>query len=79
MRHAILYEKTFVGNEPFVVLLWDNVIYNNENPYLKKLIYCYGEYGALVLRVKTVKSNINEKNEKKLNFIEKTCILLYGN
>ena len=38
LGHAILYAKTFGGNEPFAVLLGDNVIYNNEKFCLKHLI-----------------------------------------
>ena len=54
LGHAILCAKTFVGNEPFAVLLGDDVVYNDEKPCLKQLIDCYGEYKTSVLGVQTV-------------------------
>ena len=44
LGHAILCAKTFVGDEPFAVLLGDDVVYNDRKPCLKQLIDCYGEY-----------------------------------
>ena len=44
LGHAILCAKSFVGNDPFAVLLGDDVVYNDDNPCLKQLIDCYGEY-----------------------------------
>ena len=55
LGHAILCAKTFVGDEPFAVLLGDDVVYNDENPCLKQLIDCYEEYKTSVLGVQTVK------------------------
>ncbi|SCJ40886.1 UTP--glucose-1-phosphate uridylyltransferase [uncultured Clostridium sp.] len=57
LGHAILCAKTFVGNEPFAVLLGDDVVYNAEKPCLKQLIDCYGEYKTSVLGVQTVDPN----------------------
>ncbi|MBS5937918.1 UTP--glucose-1-phosphate uridylyltransferase GalU [Clostridium sp.] len=54
LGHAILCAKTFVGDEPFAVLLGDDVVYNDEKPCLKQLIDCYGEYNTSVLGVQTV-------------------------
>ena len=54
LGYAILCEKTFVGNEPFVVLLGDDVVYNDQKSCLKKLIDCYDEYKTSVLGVQTV-------------------------
>ena len=54
LGHAILCAKTFVGNEPFAVLLGDDVVYNEQKPCLKQLIDCYGEYKTSVLGVQTV-------------------------
>ena len=54
LGHAILCAKTFVGNEPFAVLLGDDVVYNDRKPCLKQLIDCYGEYRTSVLGVQTV-------------------------
>ena len=54
LGHAILCAKTFVGDEPFAVLLGDDVVYNDRKPCLKQLIDCYGEYKTSVLGVQTV-------------------------
>ena len=54
LGHAILFAKTFVGNEPFAVLLGDDVVYNDNKPCLKQLIDCYEKYKTSVLGVQTV-------------------------
>lgn len=54
LGHAISCAKTFVGNEPFAILLGDDVVYNDEKPCLKQLIDCYNEYRTSVLGVQTV-------------------------
>lgn len=54
LGHAISCAKTFVGNEPFAVLLGDDIVYNDENPCLGQLIDCYNEYKTSVLGVQTV-------------------------
>ena len=54
LGHAILCAKTFVGNEPFAVLLGDDVVYNDNKPCLKQLIDCYEEYKTSVLGVQKV-------------------------
>lgn len=46
---AILCAKSFVGDEPFAVLLGDDVVYNDENPCLKQLIDVYNATGSSVL------------------------------
>ena len=61
LGHAILCAKTFVGNEPFAVLLGDDVVYNDEKPCLKQLIDCYEEYNTSVLGVQIVApENVNK-------------------
>ena len=54
LGHAISCAKTFVGNEPFAVLLGDDLVYNKEKPCLKQLIDCYNEYNTSILGVQTV-------------------------
>ncbi|HAT4314918.1 TPA: UTP--glucose-1-phosphate uridylyltransferase GalU [Clostridium perfringens] len=54
LGHAIHCAKTFVGDEPFAILLGDDVVYNEEKPCLKQLIDCYNEYKTSVLGVQTV-------------------------
>lgn len=54
LGHAIACARSFVGEEPFAVLLGDDVVYNNGTPCLKQLIDVYEQYGASVLGVQTV-------------------------
>ena len=54
LGHAILCAKSFVGNEPFAVLLGDDVVYNEEEPCLQQLIDVYDATGGSVLGCQTV-------------------------
>ena len=54
LGHAILCAKSFVGDEPFAVLLGDDVVYNDETPCLKQLIDVYNTTGGSVLGCQTV-------------------------
>jgi len=56
LGHAIYCARTFVGNEPFAVLLGDDIVYTNEyqKPCLKQLIDCYSEYKTSILGVQAV-------------------------
>ena len=49
LGHAILCAKSFVGDEPFAVLLGDDVVYNEEKPCLQQLLDVYDATGASVL------------------------------
>lgn len=61
LGHAIYCAKTFVGNEPFAVLLGDDIVYNKEKPCLKQMLECYGEYKTSILGVQKVpRENINK-------------------
>ncbi len=53
LGHAIYCAKAFVGNEPFAVLLGDDVV-DSEKPCLKQLIDCFSEYKTSILGVQTV-------------------------
>ena len=46
---AILCARAFVSDEPFAVLLGDDVVYNPEKPALKQLIDVYEKTGGSVL------------------------------
>lgn len=46
---AIHCAKTFMGNEPFAVLLGDDVVYNPLNPALKQMIEVYEKTNGSVL------------------------------
>lgn len=54
LGHAILCAKHFIGDEPFAVLLGDDVVYNDKQPALKQLIAEYNKTGASVLGVQEV-------------------------
>lgn len=53
LGHAIYCAKTFVGNEPFAVMLGDDVV-DSKVPCLKQLIDCYSEYNTSILGVQKV-------------------------
>lgn len=53
LGHAIHCAKTFVGNEPFAVLLGDDVV-DSRKPCLKQLIDCFDEYKTTILGVQEV-------------------------
>jgi UTP--glucose-1-phosphate uridylyltransferase len=53
LGHAILCAKTFVGNEPFAVMLGDDVV-DSKVPCLKQLMDVYDEYQTTVLGVQEV-------------------------
>ena len=54
LGHAILCAKSFVGGEPFAVLLGDDVVYNEGQPCLHQLLDVYDATGASVLGCQTV-------------------------
>lgn len=86
LGHAIQCAKTFVGNEPFAVLLGDDIVYNDEKPCLSQLINCYNEYKTSVLGVQEVSSenvskygivggiNIEDRIYKVKELVEKPSI-----
>lgn len=53
LGHAVLTAKTFIGNEPFAVLLGDDVI-TSEVPALKQMMDMYDKYQGPILGVQTV-------------------------
>ena len=55
LGHAILCAKSFIGDEPFAILLGDDVVVNKDSkPALKQLIDAYQGVGASVVGVQTV-------------------------
>ena len=62
LGHAIMCAKSFIGNEPFAILLGDDVVVNrNTKPALKQLIDVYYEVGASVVGVQRVpKDQVNK-------------------
>ena len=53
LGHAILCARRFIGDEPFAVLLGDDVV-DSEKPALKQLIDVYDRHGFSVLGVQEV-------------------------
>ena len=53
---AINCARVFVGDEPFAILLGDDIVYNEDKPCLKQLIDCYDEYKTSILGVQSVNS-----------------------
>lgn len=86
LGHAINCAKTFIGDEPFAVLLGDDIVYNPEKPCLKQLIDCYEEHNGSVIGVQTVPrevvnkygivsgSNIGDRLYKVDNLVEKPSV-----
>jgi len=60
LGHAIYCAKSFVGNEPFAVLLGDDVV-DSPKPCLKQMIEVFEEYNSTILGVQTVSwENVNK-------------------
>lgn len=56
LGHAIYCAKSFIGDEPFAVLLGDDVVCNEGGkPALKQLIDCYSQVESSVVGVQKVK------------------------
>ncbi len=61
LGHAVKCAKTFVGNEPFAVLLGDDIVRTEDTPCLKQLIDVYNKHEASILGVQTVdKSQVDK-------------------
>ena len=54
LGHAVACAESFVGDEPFAVLLGDDIVYNDERPCIGQLIDVYNKYGKSVLGTQTV-------------------------
>lgn len=60
LGHAINCAKSFIGNEPFAVLLGDDIV-ENDTPCLKQLINTYDEYKTSILGVQEVAKEDTDK------------------
>jgi UTP--glucose-1-phosphate uridylyltransferase len=54
LGHAIWCARTFVGNDPFAVLLGDDIVVNQGKPALKQLMEVFDEYQTSVIGVQKV-------------------------
>jgi UTP--glucose-1-phosphate uridylyltransferase len=53
LGHAIYCAKSFIGNEPFAVLLGDDIV-DSQTPCLKQMIEVYNKYNGSVIGVQRV-------------------------
>ncbi len=60
LGHAIHCAKSFIGNEPFAVLLGDDIV-DAKTPCLKQLINAYDEYKTTILGVQEVAKEDTDK------------------
>ncbi len=67
---AILLGKRFVGNEPFAVLLPDDIIINSKTPALAQLVETYNTRNASVIGL----NQVNPELVKKYGVIDGTSI-----
>ena len=56
LGHAISCARSFIGNEPFAVLLGDDIV-NSSKPCLKQLIELYNRYNSTIVAVQQVSEN----------------------
>ncbi|MEW4328514.1 UTP--glucose-1-phosphate uridylyltransferase GalU [Rossellomorea marisflavi] len=61
LGHAISCASRFIGNEPFAVLLGDDIVHSPQYPCLKQLIDVYERYNSSVIGVKPVPKKEVEK------------------
>ncbi|QGQ48170.1 UTP--glucose-1-phosphate uridylyltransferase GalU [Metabacillus sediminilitoris] len=55
LGHAIYCARRFIGDEPFAVMLGDDIVQTKEKPCLQQLIDVYSESGCSVVGVQKVK------------------------
>ncbi|EHO83441.1 UTP--glucose-1-phosphate uridylyltransferase GalU [Fusobacterium ulcerans] len=78
LGHAILKAKPFIGDDPFVIALGDDIVYNQERPVAKQLIDVYEKYGSSIVGCQEVE----EKDISKYGIVkpierldESTCVI----
>ena len=87
LGHAILKAKSFIGDEPFVIALGDDIVYNPDAPVAKQLIDVYEKYGSSVIGVQEVanedvskygivkpSATLDENTVEMVDFIEKPSL-----
>jgi len=61
LGHAILTGETLIGNEPFAVLLADDLCTNGEDSVLKQMIEVYDKYQCSIVAIEEVPMNQTDK------------------
>lgn len=56
LGHAVLCAKTFVGDEPFALLLGDDLVYSSK-PCIQQLAEMYEQYESTIIGVQAVEKN----------------------
>lgn len=87
LGHAILKAKSFIGDDPFVIALGDDIVYNPDAPVAKQLIDVYEKYGSSVIGVQEVENKdvskygivkpsvtLDENTVEMVDFIEKPSL-----
>ncbi|WP_419749567.1 UTP--glucose-1-phosphate uridylyltransferase GalU [Terrisporobacter petrolearius] len=70
LGHAVHCAKSFIGNEPFAVLLGDDIV-DAKTPCLKQMINAYDEYKTSILGVQEVdKDKVNKYGILDVKYIE---------
>ena len=54
LGHAVLLAKNLIGNQPFAVMLPDDII-QSEEPTLRDLIKLYGMYDSSIIGVEKIR------------------------
>lgn len=70
LGHAIYCAKSFIGDEPFAVLLGDDIVYNPTKPCLRQMIEIHEKYKTTILGVQQV----DKKDVSKYGMIEGNII-----
>lgn len=78
LGHAILKAKPFIGDDPFVIALGDDIVYNPEKPVAKQLIDVYEKYESSIVGCQEV----DEKDISKYGIVKpiekldkSTCVI----
>ena len=61
LGHAILTGETLIGNEPFAVILADDLCYNEEKSVLSQMVEVYEKYKCSVVAIEEVDSKDTNK------------------
>ena len=78
LGHAILQAKSFVGDEPFAVMLGDDIV-DAKIPCLKQLIDVYNEYKTTILGVQEVaRKDVSKYGIVDGNYIEDNIFKVKG-
>lgn len=78
LGHAIHCAKIFIGNEPFAVLLGDDIV-DAEKPCLKQMIEVYDEYKTTILGVQEVpREDVSKYGIIKGKYIEERIYKVKG-